>query len=1102
MTPLLTLISRNPYIVMTGGLAGWAGWLALLFLTGFLLWHWKGLNKPRGKRNTLLLAVLALAVPLTSLFLGLRLPAGSALTLPDMPLEPLGAAVMLFAALPWLLAGGLLGPLPAAGLGALSGLLIALFDTHTPFTPLDTALMATLFSATAGQRYRTPLYRLLRRPLAAALLLALIYPILSIYSNTLASGGALVSRLDYALTHLSAAGLGMGLPLVVGGLFAEVIAAAFPAAWGRRGLLLPSPAEKSLQARVLYSMAPVALVLALALIAGDWLVAWTAARRMLEENMGSAAVQAADSAPYFLEGGEKLIAQLAASDDLSKAAPGQLAAALSRDIKTVPFFSQLYVLDSEGMPLAGYPQEDYGQGGAPVEEEIGLQLALNGVPVQSYTIPPETGGKAARVAFIAAIPDEEGKTSRVLVGRSNLAGNPLFEPVIASLNNMAGEDGQGILLDESGRILYHPNRALLMADYTGRTSNEPLFYEDTGPDGTRRLVYFQPPAGRPWSVALVVPAHRAQEIALRIAAPLLGMVILLGLVAVVVLHLGLGVVTGSLKNLSLEAGRISQGQLDHPLPVDGEDEVGRLRRAFEQMRLSLKARLDELNRLLLVSQGVASSLEIGEAVQPVLESALATGASSARVVLTPAAVPELEGDSSTPTAFGLGPAKDLYCHLDEQILALSKQQDRLVLTSPTRPRLLEFSKATARPEALLAVALRHENLYYGSLWVAYDRPHSFSEEETRFLATLAGQAALAAANTRLFLNAEVGRQRLAAILASSPDPVLVTDQRDRLLLSNPAAWQALGIGMETDEGQPVEKVIAQKELVDLLRASADQKESTEVTLHGDQIYLATASSVVAEGRRVGRVCILRDVTRFKELDALKSEFVSTVSHDLRSPLTLMRGYATMLEMVGQLNEQQNSYVRKIVAGVENMARLVNNLLDLGRIEAGVGLQLELVPIQDVIERVVSALQPQAAQKRIQMHVELSEQTIPLIEADHALLQQALQNLVENAVKYTRAEGRVTVRAHAAQDSMLFEVSDTGIGISPMDQARLFERFYRGAQHGAKDQRGSGLGLAIVKSIAERHGGAVGVESQLGKGSTFTFAIPIRQSQRDGLVRAR
>jgi signal transduction histidine kinase len=175
---------------------------------------------------------------------------------------------------------------------------------------------------------------------------------------------------------------------------------------------------------------------------------------------------------------------------------------------------------------------------------------------------------------------------------------------------------------------------------------------------------------------------------------------------------------------------------------------------------------------------------------------------------------------------------------------------------------------------------------------------------------------------------------------------------------------------------------------------------------------------------------------------------------------------------------------------------VNNLLDLGRIEAGIDLQLEIVPVNDIVERVIGALQLQASQKRLQLTSEMASHTTPLVEADQALLQQALYNLVENGIKYTDQGGKVTVRIQARQDRMTFEVNDTGIGIAPVDLPRLFEKFYRGAQRETRRQSGTGLGLAIVKSIAERHGGQVWVESLLGKGSTFYLAIPLRQPKRE------
>jgi signal transduction histidine kinase len=305
----------------------------------------------------------------------------------------------------------------------------------------------------------------------------------------------------------------------------------------------------------------------------------------------------------------------------------------------------------------------------------------------------------------------------------------------------------------------------------------------------------------------------------------------------------------------------------------------------------------------------------------------------------------------------------------------------------------------------------------------------------------------------------------------------------------------LGISIETARGKPIDRVVKQPELSRLLSTLTDERQTAEVTLPDGRICLATASSVLADGQPVGRICLLRDITHFKELDALKSDFVATVSHDLRSPLTLMRGYATMLEMVGELNEQQSTYVRKILTSIDGMTRLVTTLLDLGRIEAGINLQLEMVPVHDIVERVVGSMQLQATQKQIQMTTEIAPNTIPLVEADQALLQQALHNLVENAIKYTEPGGKVSVRVRPDQDRLLFEVSDTGVGVAPVDLPRLFEKFYRGGQRETKKHQGIGLGLAIVKSIAERHKGQVWVESQLGKGSTFYFAVPFNQPKR-------
>jgi len=218
--------------------------------------------------------------------------------------------------------------------------------------------------------------------------------------------------------------------------------------------------------------------------------------------------------------------------------------------------------------------------------------------------------------------------------------------------------------------------------------------------------------------------------------------------------------------------------------------------------------------------------------------------------------------------------------------------------------------------------------------------------------------------------------------------------------------------------------------------------------------------------------------------------VCTVSHDLRAPLSLRRVYATMRAMVGAMNEQQKDFVRKIHESVEQMTQLVDNLLDLGRIEAGVGLNLEAVSVDSVVQDVSGAYQAQAANKRISLATDVAGGMRP-IEADLTLLRQAVANLVDNAIKYTQAGGRVTLRARQHDGRQIISVEDTGVGIAPTDQARLFEKFYRARRSETLREKGSGLGLAIVKSVVEQHGGRVTVESRLGVGSTFTLELPAR-----------
>jgi PAS domain S-box-containing protein len=830
------------------------------------------------------------------------------------------------------------------------------------------------------------------------------------------------------------------------------------------------------------------------LIIGNWIVAGRAAQQMLAGRMSNAGEMTAESLPFFLETGQNLILRLANDPDFDRPA-NQVGDLLSKEIREVPYFSQLIFVDPNGGLIASDPVDAIDSPVLSQDEIEGINLA-SFVPIQIVPTGPEKGGEAALISFIAGVRDQDGDFLGALIGRNDLAKNPFAKPLLASIGSLAEIDGKGLLVDENGVILYHPDPNRVMTQYTGFRGTETRFYEDNSSEGVREFIYYRPTSGKSWSVIITVPSQYAQQQAINIAIPLLGMITLLAVAAIFIFRFGLIAITFSLKNLALEADRMSQGHLDTPLLSYGEDEVGQLRRAFEKMRASLKSRLDELNRLLVVSQGIASALEIEDSLKPVLEAALVTGASSARVYLLPSIVPSVENDNSPTNCYGAGSLEDEYAYLDEQVVALAEQQEVVKLTNITRPRIFSFAENAVRPQAIMAVALRHENQFYGTLWIAYDSPHQFTDEESRYIITLAGQAALAAANARLYLTSEFGRQRLETILTSTPDPVLVTDQNDNLILTNPAAQKVFKLQDEGIIGKNIADVVSQEELLVLLSSVDSHQEPRELSFQNGNTYLATASTIQSEGSRIGRVYVLRDVTSFKQLDALKSEFVSTVSHDLRSPLALIQGYTSMLKMVGELNDQQSSYLEKISSETEKISHLVKNLLDLGRIEAGVGLQLEKKPIQDVVHHVVSALQVQADQKRVQLDLEITHTSSKNVEADQALIEQAIYNLVENAIKYTDSGGEVKIIIRSEDENVIYAVQDNGIGISPADQQNLFEKFYRISSKGNQEERGSGLGLAIVKSIAERHGGDVHVESQLGVGSTFYLVIPMKQAKSE------
>jgi two-component system, sensor histidine kinase and response regulator len=232
--------------------------------------------------------------------------------------------------------------------------------------------------------------------------------------------------------------------------------------------------------------------------------------------------------------------------------------------------------------------------------------------------------------------------------------------------------------------------------------------------------------------------------------------------------------------------------------------------------------------------------------------------------------------------------------------------------------------------------------------------------------------------------------------------------------------------------------------------------------------------------------------KLQEHDRLKSAFVSIVSHELRTPMAAIKGYVeNMLEgMPGPLTEKQTYYLTRVLHNVERLTRMLDDLLDLSRIEAGrVELNVGPVLLQELIVEVVEGFQSIARRKLITLHA-YADKTLPVIRADRDKLHQIFTNLLQNAIKCTRNGGEVELNAKVRDDAVLVCVSDNGIGIHPDELEKIFDTFYRG-RGVSEDARGAGLGLAITKRFVELHGGRIWVESSLSEGSQFYLTIPIR-----------
>ena len=516
----------------------------------------------------------------------------------------------------------------------------------------------------------------------------------------------------------------------------------------------------------------------------------------------------------------------------------------------------------------------------------------------------------------------------------------------------------------------------------------------------------------------------------------------------------------------------------------------------------IRRHVDQLAAINQVAATVSQSLELQTTLQTALEAVLGViKVDSAGISL----VDEIAGELVLRAQHGWRRdfvSEPMRIPLGLGISGIVVGDDEVVVTGNLTddPRLAVPEFADEGINAMAMIPMHAGGSVVGILSVMNHEPYQFSDEEIAMLRAIADQVGVALANARLFEQTKEQSSRLHAVLNSSGDAIMATDNFGQVNLFNATAAELFALNAGDVLGLPIRDVPLPERLREGLRRAINSESEGdtvfEVVTPDERFFSAIVSPVYAyvtlESNQTpeGWVLVVQDVTHLRRAEQARVNFIHAAAHDLRNPLGVTLSALHMLEQ--ELADAPDGRFQEIidigVQGIDRMQDLIDNLLNLEHIQSGVGLKNEPVDLRDVIERGIIDITPCLQSRDQQLQFSVPDE-LPVIQGDAHWLYRALFNLLSNANKYTPEGGMIALVAFVQDDDLRIEVRDNGPGILPEAQKRLFERFYR-APNVDESTRGSGLGLAIVKSVVEQHSGRVYVQSKLGQGSTFGMAFPI------------
>jgi two-component system NtrC family sensor kinase len=505
------------------------------------------------------------------------------------------------------------------------------------------------------------------------------------------------------------------------------------------------------------------------------------------------------------------------------------------------------------------------------------------------------------------------------------------------------------------------------------------------------------------------------------------------------------------------------------------------RRATQQ----LQARVNDLETLTDLARMVTSSLDVDVVLRMIVEAAVElTGAEEGSLLLIDENTGELYMRASRN--FNEDFVSTFRLPVNDSLIGSVVQHGKVVIFDDNTPQKIKTSYLV---HSLVYIPLKLKEQIIGVLGVDNrNKRMVFSQRDIGLLTTMAEYAVIAIENSRIFSEMVVERTKLETIINQIEDGVLVLDNNFRILVINEIAKTVLRVSGEHLIGSPIQMYPIDSELLEIIKKFETYLgKSAEINSDDERVFSAHLSKIT----NIGYAITLHDITSLKKMDRIKSDFVSTVSHDLRSPLTAILGYVDLVERAGPVQDLQKSFLDRIQFSVHNITNLVDDLLNLGRIEAGFDTRKEHLDLSIFTHQAIDELNPKILQSNIRLKINVPD-SIGLIYASPIQMRQLLNNLLTNAIKYSKPDTTISVNLQEKESQLILQIADQGFGIPAVDLPYIFDKFYRSGNVIGTEIPGSGLGLAIVKSIVESHQGRIWVDSTVGQGSTFTVVFPVSE----------